>query len=265
MNRSAVQSNNPEKSHEAHLGAALERRLLAYTAAATAAGMGILASGKVAEAKIVYTPADKHIRVNGGVVNLDLDHDGTTDFTFQAEYHLGTGHGTGGNLVLKPRTVMGGAVNYRSQGLSWVAALPKGQKIGPGDMFESFRTEILASGVVGASTTLSGGPWTSPTRAYVGLKFAIKGKVHYGWVRVVTLGSSQRFHYRAVITGYAYETSPNKAIIAGKTTGSDDASVEGSNAALAMPTAKPATLGMLALGAPGLSIWRREESAVAAR
>jgi hypothetical protein len=63
----------------------------------------------------------------------------------------------------------------------------------------------------------------------------------------------------ASATGYAYETIPNKSIIAGKTKGPDDGTVEESNAALTVPTSKPATLGLLALGSSGLSIWRREE------
>jgi hypothetical protein len=48
-----------------------------------------------------------------------------------------------------------------------------------------------------------------------------------------------------VLTGYAYETIPNKAIVTGETRGSDD----------------QATLGTLAMGSPGLSVWRRKDSA----
>jgi hypothetical protein len=64
----------------------------------------------------------------------------------------------------------------------------------------------------------------------------------------------------AVLTGYAYETIPGKAIVAGQTKGTDDIS-EGPDAALIPNSPQPAVLGALALGAPGLSIWRREQSA----
>jgi hypothetical protein len=67
---------------------------------------------------------------------------------------------------------------------------------------------------------------------------------------------------KATLTGYAYESIPNKPIIAGRTKGPDEASFEGPNAALTLPTREPATLAALAMGAPGLSIWRREESAL---
>jgi len=68
----------------------------------------------------------------------------------------------------------------------------------------------------------------------------------------------QQWVLTTTLTGYAYETIPGKAIIAGKTKGSDD--VEPT--ALNRPALQPATLGVLALGAPGSAIWRREKSVV---
>jgi hypothetical protein len=61
--------------------------------------------------------------------------------------------------------------------------------------------------------------------------------------------------------GYAYETIPGKAITAGATKGPED-DAQPAAATTTSPTSAPATLGMLALGAPGLSIWRREELAI---
>jgi hypothetical protein len=75
---------------------------------------------------------------------------------------------------------------------------------------------------------------------------------------VDTLQTQQKFS--ATVTGYAYETIPGKAIVAGATKGPDDAEP---TAALSSHTPEPVTLGALALGAPGLSIWRRTESVAA--
>jgi hypothetical protein len=50
---------------------------------------------------------------------------------------------------------------------------------------------------------------------------------------------------------------PRQAIIAGATSGPDDSEPA---ASLNMPPPEPVTLGPLAMGAPGLSIWRRKES-----
>src|SRR5271157_5347691 len=65
----------------ARLGPELERRLSAYTGAAASAGVSLLALATSAEAKIVYTPENTSIPVNGGPVLLDLTHDGVADFS----------------------------------------------------------------------------------------------------------------------------------------------------------------------------------------
>ena len=72
-------------------------------------------------------------------------------------------------------------------------------------------------------------------QAYLGLQFDIKGKTHFGWARVKRT-STNGGGFPAEITGYAYETVPNKAIVAGRTKGADDGADQ------------PATLGELALG-----------------
>jgi hypothetical protein len=65
-----------------------------------------------------------------------------------------------------------------------------------------------------------------------------------------------------VLAGYAYEAIPNKSIT-GKTKGLGELSnvAQPSPAALHAPTHQPASLGLLAMGAPALSIWRRKEFA----
>jgi len=78
----------------------------------------------------------------------------------------------------------------------------------------------------------SWGPWHGAQNRYLGLKFLVKGQVHYGWAR---LSVSKIFPFTATLTGYAYETIPNKSIVAGKTHGNNDT-----------------TLGRLAQGASGV-------------
>jgi hypothetical protein len=91
------------------------------------------------------------------------------------------------------------------------------------------------------------------------LKFEVGGQKHYGWAEL-SIALNKHGTITAKIEGYAYETIPNKPIIAGKTSGPEGTSgVEQLNpASLAAP--QPASLAVLALGSPGLSIWRRKES-----
>jgi hypothetical protein len=90
------------------------------------------------------------------------------------------------------------------------------------------------------------------------LKFLVQGKVHFGWARL-SVSCSGFVNVDATLTGYAYETISNKPIITGKTRGPDDDDQQ-TPASLKTHTSEPTTLGALALGAPGLTIWKREES-----
>jgi hypothetical protein len=83
----------------------------------------------------------------------------------------------------------------------------------------------------------------------------IGGETHYGWVRL-KVGKLTTFS--AVVTGYAYETVANKAILAGKTH-STPAKSAANAVPMPAPVPQPATLGLLARGADGMAIWRREE------
>jgi hypothetical protein len=95
------------------------------------------------------------------------------------------------------------------------------------------------------------------TNRYLGVKFNIDQQVHYGWLRISV--STTHDHFTAELTGYAYETIPNKPIVAGQTEDSNEGAISESFMA---PTPAPAMLGLLALGSLGLSIWRGEESAM---
>jgi hypothetical protein len=89
------------------------------------------------------------------------------------------------------------------------------------------------------------------------MKFFIKGKIHFGWARLtVTLAKPVM---NALLIDYAYETIPNKPIIAGKTEGhADDPTKKDLNPAASLTNPnpdnpRPASLGALAMGVPGLS------------
>jgi hypothetical protein len=241
----------------AKLADSTHQHLSMYALAASAAGVGVLALASTAEAKIVYTPANVRILQNAGFFRFDLNHDAIPDFGLSNRYRTSSSMGV---AILK-------AVPLRQANKIWdqagncgvyrcAAALPKGTKVGPNGRFQA----DYPKGAVMASTrfpaTYAYGYWRGVT-AYLGLKFVIKGKIHFGWARVnVTVRQPpQTGGVNATLTGYAYETIPNKPIIAGATTGRGDAEPATS---LNSPIPVPNTLGTLALGAPGLSIWRRE-------
>jgi hypothetical protein len=215
----------------------------------------MLALAQPCQAKIVYTTA--HITVpTNTLLPLDLNHDGVNDLSFT----IGAAADSSFLFAYNLRTngVVGEAQNYR-----FASALKPGAHIGAERKFLAGPKPDLLWGDYassGGGGTL--GKWKNADDRYLGVKFSIKGKIHYGWVRLrVSLPS----RIDAVITGYAYETIPGKAIIAGRTKGLSDG-VEQSDAVVpVVATPQSATLGLLALGSNGWSIWRREKSAVATR
>jgi hypothetical protein len=230
----------------ANLPASVHHQLNLYALAASAAGVGVLALVQPAAAKIVYTKTHHVIRPNHSYP-LDLNHDGVTDLSIQNTSSCGDWCG----FTLVARAVAGNAVvgeNY------YASALTPGAEIGPKQSFSGLLMAHYTNGFGSHS-----GRWGNVTNRYLGLKFRIKGKTHYGWARLNV--SDHQFGIVATLTGYAYETIPNKPIIAGKTKGTDDASrTEQANVASpGTPAPQAASLGLLAMGSPGLSIWRREE------
>jgi hypothetical protein len=256
MKRSSRSARTP-----ANLSESMHRQLSAYALAASAAGIGILASPHATEAKIVYTPA--HIHVTGGFLPLDLNHDGVVDFNINTHKYNGFFwelwvSSEGGNQICRTPT------SHPPGGFA--AALPAGVRLGAKRKWKAGSATMLGWGYSSTSKgTSHSGAWFDVRRRYLGLKFLIHGHFHYGWARMNVQGTPQGID--AVLTGYAYETIPNTPIITGKTKGPDEiGSVAQPNpASVTAPIPKPATLGALALGSPALSIWRREGSAEIAR
>jgi hypothetical protein len=227
-------------------------RLNSYALAASAAGVGLLALAQSAEAEIVYTKTHQLIRINT-TYNRDLNHDGLTDFvisnrgcitsTINCETPVSDLYATpaAGNGV-QGRVLFSG--NYDD-------ALHLGARIGPNQMFLGTKA-LMVFDIESFCSMGTGNFWCNVTNRYLGLRFTIQGETHYGWARISTGANGHRLE--ALLTGYAYETVPSRPTIAGLTRYPDDAEPDASNT----PAPEPLTLGALAMGAPGLSIWRRE-------
>jgi hypothetical protein len=242
--------SGPRKT--AKLAESVHQQVNMYALAASAAGVSVLALASPTQAKIVFTPAHIKITPNHKLV-LDLNHDGVKDFEL-------VDSGAGSSDFLEMNALRAGnalaQANTDCNPSVGVAALKAGVLIGKGQTF-SHNVYCMAQYIGADGGSL--GSWAGGVKnRFLGLQFTIKGRKHFGWARL----SVSRAPYTVMLTGYAYETIPNKPIIAGKTKGSDeiDNSIGRPNpASLAAPTPEPATLGALAMGAPGLSIWRRKE------
>jgi hypothetical protein len=234
----------------AKLSESVHHQLNMYALAAGGAGVGALALAQPAEARIVYSPVHRVIKLHESY-NLDVNHDGVTDFTLVNKLIHNTSLGISFQMVYHGAPTGNGVVGHagiRGGPYDWV--IERGGRIGGNRPF-------LATGGLLLTKTSQGftyGHWYNARGGYLGLKFKIGSETHYGWARLSVVGKYRTI--TATLTGYAYETIPGKSIIAGATKGPDDIEP---TASFAMPTPQPVTLGALAMGAPGLAIWRRED------
>jgi hypothetical protein len=253
-------SSGPRKT--ATLPESTHHLLNSYALAASAAGVGALALVQPAQAKIVYTPV--HESAVG--VHLDLNNDGTADFRFcfsNNTFHCSTSArrrpGYGDALVVKP---LNASNAIRGEG-RFALALAAGKEVKRAQQYFPKNDYTMASTYC-SGTCYYQGHWLNASGRYLGLKFVIKGQIHYGWARLTVHWRTQK----AILTGYAYETIAGKGILAGKTKEVADNPTSKDfvpNASQINPipdTSQPGSLATLAMGAPGLSIWRRKESAL---
>ena len=223
------------------LSAAMESRLLSYTAAAAAAGVGVLALTQPAEARVVYTPVEIHL--SNSCYYLLLNNEGIPNFILSNRFYFTTG----GQSSLTVKAIGNNSfVETSATYFGWLnaaAPLPAGAII-PGSQGSKNNGLLAAFVLQGHGGYWYEGKWVKQKDRYLGLKFQVNNETHYGWARLSVSRPA-----RGALTGYAYETIPNKPIIAGKTHGKDVVTVE------------PASLGHLARGASAIRARRGANSA----
>jgi hypothetical protein len=223
-------SSAPQPRKTFRISDSLNRQLNSYALLASAAGVSVLALARASEAKVVYTETHQVTRARVPLY-IDLNHDGINDFVLRTIYYAGT---SGFEMGLdasgcRNNAVAGKRFSDGSYFFSAASALPAGARIGPKSKlpvrFPFMAVELFNR--LHPSQHSDVGPWVGKGQGvrnrYLGLKFVIHGKIHYGWARVsVTLGHQRQYDdVSGTLTGYAYETIPNKPIIAGKTKGQD--------------------------------------------
>src|SRR5262249_51449181 len=113
--------------------------------------------------------------------------------------------------------VVGSTVKHGSQLFHFASALKVGAQIGSGERFihGGYHGEEMASVFRSSLSGGTSGQWVDRNNHYLGLRFKIDGKTHYGWARMSV--NVQGFDITGTLTGYAYETVANKGILAGQT------------------------------------------------
>jgi hypothetical protein len=275
--RSFVRARKPSELPEP-----LHCRLSSYALAASAAGVTLLACSAPASA----APVCK---------NLFVTLSGTDTYSLNpsrqpfAPFNIGQTFDNVSSLTiaywnrgfLTPNSAK--AVELLG-GNGFPAALASGASIGPGGHFgkgNSYGLLFSFGPLNGGTKKNHQGNFQFGQTNYFGFRFSMSGEDHYGWVRLkVTFG--QGFDGTATfihVRGYGYETTPNTAIHAGQC--SSEASLNAhpisndgirgakpdiqktgsiaSSASSSSRISRSTSLGLLALGACGLRLWRRKE------
>jgi hypothetical protein len=166
-----------------------------------------------ANAQIVYTDINPDSRIvapyiingtNSAHYNLDLDNDGTVDFTFSVYFSRNSRSGETSYFV----RIGSGSGNQVANNNSYVSALDSLAVI----------DSSLQKWSGNASLTLaqgSKGNWENGDTAYVPLKLSKGGNVYYGWIRLCNVIAGP-FGAGMTAMDYAYNSVPDHPILAGQ-------------------------------------------------
>ena len=229
----------------------LERKITAYVAAASAAGVASLTLAPAANAapvcksfnvELTFTQTFGFNPAGQGIAPINIA---------QSYETFSTLTNTGSNKGFFTPNVPGAEAVISSKG--FVARLQSGASIGPAAKFG----KGVGYGLIFTYTPISGatsqhhvGNLRFGQTNYFGFKFLISGQVHYGWVRMrsVIVQVNRSPSIVTSISAYGYEASPNTAIRVGSCTSTGESSA-GSQDKNAVPDQRTPSLGMLALGA----------------
>ncbi|GLB50450.1 T9SS type A sorting domain-containing protein [Neptunitalea lumnitzerae] len=185
------------------------KKLLKYGAFA-----GALAGVSEASGQIVYTDINPDF-AGGNDMNymLDLDGDGTDDFNIYQVHNSSSWYGFSYSynyLYMMPMAatneILGDSGYY-----AYPFALDAGDIISSGQT--SWNNNSFSYGYMSLNYAGYDGNFIGVTDKYVGVRFAISGAIHYGWVRLDVDASGSSW----VVKDFAYNVTPGAAIEAGQT------------------------------------------------
>lgn len=237
-----------------YLSDSMHKRLNTYALAATAAGVSLLACPPRAEATVVFTNTWIPITPTTATTNIDLNGDGVVDFVV-SDFGKFCNSNTSRCVEETMKVLPQGSGNAVWGASTYASALSSGVGVGSQGKFQAGH-ELMANEEHFESSQTTGyrsrGPWLQATNRYLGVKFIIQGEVHFGWVRMDGAAAINGIY--AAISGYAYETVPNKPILTGQKSGAQEQRKNGKRGSVSLdvPASAKGGLGVLAVGALGL-------------
>ncbi len=267
------QASHP-RNDSGRLSVAFSDLLNAYVLSASAAGVAILASSVFAEAEAVCVPLNNVVLLGSGTYQLFLSGEDVPAFNVAQTYSVSS-HQTFGfwNRGFFTPNSVGASVVVSSNGFP--ADLSSRAVVGPGGEFGKGNSYglLFTYGPSGGGTRNHHKGNFGAKVNYVGFKFMQAEQMHFGWARMrMTITSRRHSKYTSIrIDSYGFETTPNKPIeIGANCKKGDDPTAHifpgeggagkpssGPDVVTTWSTARP-SLGVLALGAQGVALWRQK-------
>jgi hypothetical protein len=189
-----------------------------YTAILLLAALALSAN---ALGEIVYTQVNVTLPVNNSY-GIDLDRDGTTDFVLRSsllEAWCINGDEYSWTLEILPGGTNQVVTSASRAGSSYAAALPAGVAVGDAQAYAGVYG-VMANLYWGGCGSGSNGQWLNAPDRFLGLRFqAADGSIHFGWAKVTTVAYVDQLgylHSATLISGFAYETIADRAILTGQ-------------------------------------------------
>jgi hypothetical protein len=172
---------------------------------------------------IVYTPTSVACSVpvdRSCMFAIDVNNNGKTDFTVEESlsFHKCSGplqYWVSGSVTVRPARVPGvvdGAVSR------WAGALNTGDQIGKNQNFDPGAPTMTKFAFGNCGHYYDDGYWLNAGVHYLGLRFPIHGRAHYGWAQLSVTENNQapKSGLTTTLTGYAYQTKAGRSIMAGQ-------------------------------------------------
>ncbi|HPA16935.1 MAG TPA: PEP-CTERM sorting domain-containing protein [Verrucomicrobiae bacterium] len=212
----------------------LKRPGLAHAAAYTAAAGAALALAPSADAAMQYTYVGQYFPIGTGTGTgaantyaIDFDGNLIPDFTIVVQRSTSTTQGV--FAFGKPMIQLGG----------YPAQLASSQSVGPAQLFGSASTLKLAWSMDGTNTIFYGN-WLNSQQGFLGIAIPNTGSTNYAWVRLSISNDPNGIPIGFAVQDWFYADT---AITTG-----------------VIPEPSPAVgLALLAVGAVGVSAWRRRK------
>lgn len=198
-------------------------RLVQYAASATA-----FLSIQQADATVIYTDLDPDLTIGGEGAEavIDINEDGTDDFSFSIYSFSGSGTYLGFTFTYNVKAAIGAALNGNEfvgsmvtySGYSGVytpvladdVAIYDGLEFAEGTASLGFNVAISLLGA--PYYAYSGGVWLDTDMAFMGFRLNIDKDRYYGWMRISVSEDASTI----IIHDYAYESTANQPIFTGQ-------------------------------------------------